>query len=230
VNLRTGAEVLFRSADQPDRLRGPNLSGVWLDEASLMPEEAFAVTIGRLRQGGEQGWLSATFTPKGKKHWTFKTFAGKPGTALFRARTRDNPFLPRGFHDTVKRQYGSALALQELNAEFIEFGGTFYKSAWWKYYRRGPDYYQLPDGRLVPHNHCWRFAVMDPAGGVSEDADYTAICVYDVTPDQDLVVAHAEKDHVPLEDIPRGRSCPACRRSVRLIPVGRINWPGLRQR
>src|SRR5262245_8475874 len=28
VRLRTGAEGLFRSADEPDRLRGPNLSGV----------------------------------------------------------------------------------------------------------------------------------------------------------------------------------------------------------
>src|SRR5262245_8454218 len=62
VRLRTGAEVLFRSADEPDRLRGPNLSGIWLDEASLMSVDVFHVAIGRLRQAGVQGWLSATFT------------------------------------------------------------------------------------------------------------------------------------------------------------------------
>src|SRR5688500_8139635 len=45
------AEVVFRSAEDPERLRGPNLSGVWLDEASLMEKEAFEVTIGRLREG-----------------------------------------------------------------------------------------------------------------------------------------------------------------------------------
>jgi phage terminase large subunit len=102
VRLRTGAEVLFRSADEPDRLRGPNLSGVWLDEASLMPPDAFTVAIGRLRQAGAQGWLSATFTPKGRQHWTFETFAtGRPDTALFQARTADNPCLPAGFHDTA---------------------------------------------------------------------------------------------------------------------------------
>src|SRR5262249_32351590 len=98
ILLRTGAEVLFRSADEPDRLRGPNLSGIWLDEASLMPEDAFTVAIGRLREAGEQGWLTATFTPKGRLHWTFETFAtGRPDTALFHPRTSHNPFLPEGF-------------------------------------------------------------------------------------------------------------------------------------
>src|SRR5262249_60766705 len=64
IHLRTGAEVLFRSADEPDRLRGPNLSGVWLDEASLMPEDAFTGAIGRLREAGGQGRLTATVKPK----------------------------------------------------------------------------------------------------------------------------------------------------------------------
>src|SRR5207302_3779366 len=75
IRLATGAEVLFRSADDPDRLRGPNLSGIWMDEASLMSLDAFNVAIGRLREGGEQGWLSSTFTPKGRGHWTYETFA-----------------------------------------------------------------------------------------------------------------------------------------------------------
>ena len=79
IRLRTGAEVLFRSADEPERLRGPNLSGVWADEAALMNVDAFNIAIGRLREEGEQGWLSATFTPKGRQHWTYEVFAsGRP--------------------------------------------------------------------------------------------------------------------------------------------------------
>src|SRR5207248_8108996 len=31
ATLGNGAEVLFRSADDPERLRGPNLSGIYLD-------------------------------------------------------------------------------------------------------------------------------------------------------------------------------------------------------
>src|SRR5713101_6742934 len=47
VKLRTGAEVLFRSGDDPDRLYGPNLSGMALDEASLMLEAVYSIAIGR---------------------------------------------------------------------------------------------------------------------------------------------------------------------------------------
>jgi hypothetical protein len=131
LRLRTGAEVLFRSADEPDRLRGPNLSGVLMDEASLMPVDAFTVLIGRLREAGEQGWLAACFTPKGRAHWTFETFAtGRPNTALFRARTSDNPFLPAGFEANVRAQYTSALAAQELEGEFVDLGGALFRRSW----------------------------------------------------------------------------------------------------
>ena len=131
IRLRTGAEVLFRSADEPDRLRGPNLSGIWLDEASLMPEDAFTVAIGRLREAGEQGWLTATFTPKGRQHWTYEVFAtGRPDTAIFRARTGDNPFLPGQFQATVRAQYTSTLAAQELEGEFLDAAGTLFKRHW----------------------------------------------------------------------------------------------------
>jgi hypothetical protein len=126
VRLRTGAEVLFRSADEPDRLRGPNLSGLWMDEASLMHVNAYTVAIGRLRQAGEMGWLSATFTPQGRLHWTYDVFAkGRPGTAIFYSETRDNPFLPPLFHDTIRAQYGDgALSDQELAGRFIDDDGA----------------------------------------------------------------------------------------------------------
>jgi predicted phage terminase large subunit-like protein len=131
IRLKTGAEVLFRSADDPERLRGPNLSGAWLDEASLMDEAAYSISIGRLREGGELGWLSATFTPKGKSHWTYATFAtGKPDTAIFFARTADNPFLPSKFHVTMRGQYTSLLAEQELEGAFLESGGCLFRRQW----------------------------------------------------------------------------------------------------
>lgn len=130
--LGNGAEVLFRTADDPERMRGPNLSGVWLDEASLMPWEAFGIAIGRLREGGEQGWLGATFTPKGRTHWTYRVFAaGGPDSVCFRSRTSDNPFLPSGFRDTIGRQYTDEMTRQELEGEFLEDGAYFlYPDAW----------------------------------------------------------------------------------------------------
>lgn len=125
VTLQTGATIRFRTAEDPERMRGPNLSGVWLDEASLMPEAAFTVCIASLREAGWQGWLTATFTPQGLTHWTYDRF-GKvdPDTELFRARTIDNPFNPDGFAEKLALQYGPERAKQELEGQFIDVAGA----------------------------------------------------------------------------------------------------------
>src|SRR5262245_44720572 len=84
ARLTTGSWVRFRTAEDPDKLRGPDLSGIWLDEASLMHEDAWNVALGSLREAGEAGWLTATFTPKGLTHWTYQVFGNpRPDTAIF---------------------------------------------------------------------------------------------------------------------------------------------------
>lgn len=164
--LGNGAEVLFRSLDDPERARGPNLSGAWIDEASIVPQTAFDIIIASLREGGEQGWLSATFTPKGKQHWTFETFGlGKPDTALFRSATAENPFLPGDFAHTLAQQYTSQLAAQELAGEFIDLEGALAQRAW----------FPIVDG--LPYNaqrvRAWDFAASTKTVKAN-DPDYLA--------------------------------------------------------
>lgn len=164
--LGNGAEILFRSLDDPERARGPNLSGATIDEASLVPKEAFDIIIAALREGGEQGWLSATFTPKGKSHWTYDTFGqAKSDTELFRARTADNPFLPAGFSDTIARQYTSQLAAQELAGEFIDIEGALAERGWFPIVDAAP-----ADMQWV---RAWDFAATEKSLS-SNDPDYTA--------------------------------------------------------
>lgn len=71
------ATLVFRSGEDPDRLRGPSKAGLWLDEASIMHEDVFRFGIPVLRHRGKMGRLTLTFTPRGKKHWTFGTFYRK---------------------------------------------------------------------------------------------------------------------------------------------------------
>jgi predicted phage terminase large subunit-like protein len=169
VLLTTGAEILFRSADDPERLRGPNLSGVSLNEASLMPREAYQICIASLREHGEQGFLSAGFTPKGRTHWTYEVFGGekpKPDTAIFHARTRDNPFNPAGFQDRIAAQYGGLLALQELEGQFVSVEG-----AEWP-----PEYF--PDDIWFdtwPAHPTCKVSALDPSKGKdAKSGDYAA--------------------------------------------------------
>lgn len=127
VTIAPGATIRFRSAEDPEKMRGPNLSGVWLDEASLMHKDAYLISIAALREGGEQGWLSATFTPKGLGHWTYEVFGqAKPDTAIFHAPTRANPFLPPDFHHRLEVQYGERglRAQQELDGRFVNVEGA----------------------------------------------------------------------------------------------------------
>lgn len=121
------AEVTFRSADRPDSLRGPNLSGAWLDEASYQPEDALEIVYRSLREGGEPGWMTATFTPAGFGHWTYKQF-GKAteatDPALFRAPTSDNPFLDPEVYEQSRITVSGLRARQELGGEFVQIEGA----------------------------------------------------------------------------------------------------------
>lgn len=193
ITLTTGATIRFRTAEDPERMRGPNLSGAWLDEASLMPKEAYLITIAALREAGEQGWLSATFTPKGLSHWTYETFGRqKPDTAIFHAPTKANPFLPRDFHHRLELQYGvrGLRSQQELDGRFVNVEGAewppeyFADDLWFRDFptegfaatamaldpSKGKDAHKHKDGR-EPDYSAWVWGGVDRNGVVWLDAD-----------------------------------------------------------
>lgn len=129
IILPGGSEILFRSADQPERLRGPNLSGVWLDEASIMHHDAYLIAIGGLREQSGAGWLSATFTPKGQGHWTYETFGkGRNGSSLHHSSTFSNPFLSKEFIKNLQGEYAGKFADQELAGLFVDPDGSEWPS------------------------------------------------------------------------------------------------------
>lgn len=176
VSLTTGATIRFRTAEDPEKMRGPNLSGIWLDEASLMHVEAFKISIACLREQGEQGWLTATSTPKGRLHWTYEVFGkGGPGVALFRAHTRDNPFNPPTFAAQLATQYSGARARQELGGEFTDIEGAEWPSEFFD----GPGFW-FQDW---PRDLEIKMMALDPSKGADAknaggDLDYQALVLY----------------------------------------------------
>ena len=62
------SRVVFRSADDPDRLRGPAYAGVVLDEFATMPGRE-PLDIVRIPLERANGWLLITSTPKGLNHF-----------------------------------------------------------------------------------------------------------------------------------------------------------------
>jgi len=126
LRLENGSEILFRSADQPDRMRGLTLAWFWLDEAPLCGCYAWQVLKGRLRQEGyaTQGW--ATGTPKGRDGFARDfELAPRPGHALYRASTWTNAHnLPPDYISELG--YSGAFAKQEIEGLFVAFEGLVY--------------------------------------------------------------------------------------------------------
>ena len=131
LTLENGSEILFRSLDAPDRLRGLNLAWFWLDEAPLCGYYAWQILKGRLRQQGYQhqtaGW--ATGTPKGRDGFARDfELSPRPGHALYRAATCANAaHLPPDYVDDLGLT--GALYDQEVLGLFTAFEGLVYAFA-----------------------------------------------------------------------------------------------------
>ena len=127
ATMRNGSEVLFRSADDPERLRGPNLSWYYSDEAALCEGLSWQIGIGRLRQFGQAGYAWLTTTPRGR-NWIWDRFVKDVDGEhrLYRARTADNPYLDTEYIADLERDYVGRFAEQELGGEFVAFEGLVY--------------------------------------------------------------------------------------------------------
>lgn len=123
----SGAEVLFRTTDDPQHLRGPNLWWWWGDEAALYSRETWPIMLGRLR-GSEDAAAWLTTTPRGR-NWLYSEFVQhpQPGREIIRCQTRDNPYLPASYVDDVYRSYSGQYADQELAGEFVSWEGLVYE-------------------------------------------------------------------------------------------------------
>lgn len=125
--MQNGSEVLFRSTDNPEHLRGPNIAWAMLDEAALSTANTWDIMIGRLRQFGQLGYLWLVTTPKGR-NWIWQKFVQnlRPERRLFRASSKDNLALDQSILDAWESEYVGDFARQELEGEFVAFEGLIY--------------------------------------------------------------------------------------------------------
>jgi len=118
------AEVLFRSLDQPNWMRGLELSWFGIDEGRHVTGEAWDVLYGRLRQQGYRhgGWVGST--PNGFDWMWTKFHPDSPGhlkdSEWFGAPTFDNKaHLPEEYIDSLLATYEGRFLRQEVYGEFV---------------------------------------------------------------------------------------------------------------
>lgn len=154
-------EILFRSSDNPERLRGPNLAWAGLDEAALMKRETLDIMIGRLRLPPGRLWF--TTTPKGRDHWTYDVIsAGHFDVST--SKTMDNPYLPQEYIENLRQQYSTRFFQQEVLGEFITADGNRIKREWLRHGEPPAAFDRISMG-------------VDLAISTKSDADYTAATV-----------------------------------------------------
>lgn len=197
--LWNGLEIYWRSAENPDNLRGLNLGWCFFDEAAYCSEESWRVALGRLRRNPGRAWIATT--PRGQDNWVYHWFverAADNGYSIHTGRTMENPFnLPSYYSDLKTQLEGAPLyAAQELEGAFVDLAGSkrfpsaLVESA---YNRRDPiradiapveldgDVYALPPRAVRIYSapeHGKQYAIgVDCAEGIAGGDDSTAVVV-----------------------------------------------------
>jgi len=121
LTWENGAKVEFYSAEDPERLRGPQFHAAWADEVAAWRNQQdvwdmlqFTLRLGRKPR------VMVTTTPKPTK--LMRGLIKSPDSHVTRGSTFDNQAnLAKPFLDTVRREYeGTRLGRQELYAEVLE--------------------------------------------------------------------------------------------------------------
>lgn len=157
VNIR-GHEILLRSGDSPDSIRGLNCHDFFIDEArNFKDDETFLICLGRIRECEDATWSIST-TPRGKD-WVH-ALSETSGVTLIVQKTIENPFLPQSYIDDLRLRYPTKFLAQEMDAEIVEMGAGVIDPAWFRYVDR----LECRDGVRA-----WDLAV-----SIKTSADYTA--------------------------------------------------------
>ena len=120
ITFSNGARATTYSADEPDRLRGPNHDLAWCDEiAAWRYPDAWDQLIFGLRIG-EDPRLVATTTPRPTR--LIRTLVERDDVHVTRGSTFENQMnLASTFLEEVKARYeGTRLGRQELYAEILD--------------------------------------------------------------------------------------------------------------
>src|ERR1700745_2424151 len=170
LTWRNGAVATTFSADEPERLRGPQHDAAWCDELGAWRyPEAWDMLMFGMRLG-EDPRAVVTTTPKPTK--IIRELVADPTTVVTRGSTYENDYnlAPAFLAQIVKRYEGTRLGRQELDAEILDD----VPGALWN--RDRLEDLRWPRDRPVPE--LVRIVVaIDPAASSGEDADETGIIV-----------------------------------------------------
>lgn len=212
-----------------DGYQGGAWQFVGIDEAGQIPDRwvrYFFSRLRRLKGSTVPIRLRLTANPGGIGHeFLKKRYIGsqsrKPQKqhCFLRSFLRDNPGLDADDYEQGLNELDPITRAQLLAGDWDAYEGGRFKGEWFREWAPGHDSEGRPVYLLEPANenapirqvlcqHCWIFISCDPAataedwrGSGEGDPDYTAIGVWAVTPDNDMLLLDVVRDRIPVNEI-----------------------------
>jgi len=193
-----GSLVEFKSAEDPQSLRGAGLDILWMDEAAFIKsEEAWLVT--RPSLSDKQGMLITTTTPDGK-NWFYDEFWSKQAladenNARVEYRSIDNPYFSKKEWEYVKQRYHPLLFNQEYCAAFDSMAGRDLAGEWLKYYE--VDDLKDSEGNALKLR---KYMGVDPAVSMSGKGDRFVISIVGVSDSNQVFLLEQFAARIPFAE------------------------------
>lgn len=128
------AEIFGRNVDlegaanalSENKIRGVTLSGAYVDEMTLVPEDFFTMLLSRLSTEGAK--LFGTTNPDSPRHWLKVNFLDKPGLDIYRTKflLDDNTTLPKDYIENLKREYTGVFYRRFILGDWVAAEGAIY--------------------------------------------------------------------------------------------------------
>ena len=199
---QTGGSIAVRSADTPHRLRGEGLDFLVMDEAAFVKPDVWQQVL-RPTLTERKGGALFISTPIGMNNWFYELWEmaeGREDWERFQFPSWSNPLVDKAEVEQAKTEVGSIVYAQEYLAEFVEAGQGLLKPEWLSYFKEKNGRY-FTGSENVELSECTRFATVDLATSIDENADYTVIASCAVTPQGKILILDIHRERMQAPDI-----------------------------
>lgn len=126
-----GSTIQFFSFEKPDNLRGLSASRIFIDEAAILPDDAFNAIVKPIASLAKT--VIALSTPRGKIGWFYKLYSYGTNDyytnyKAFTFPSSANPMISRDELEDAKDNLPEHIYKQEYEAEFISNADNIFKN------------------------------------------------------------------------------------------------------
>lgn len=162
--LKDGTFLEFKTADDPESLRGAGLHILWIDEAAFI-QDARAWNVTSPALSDKMGAVITTTTPDGKNwfydEWWSDTSQADSNVGRIEYTSLDNPYFPKEEWDYQLRKSHPMQFKKEFMASFDSMAGKDLHGDWLQYY----------DPSDIRDKKFRTYIGIDPAISIADTAD-----------------------------------------------------------